>query len=608
MNRTELTQIIKPVAPIHYWFPSDEDKHLFFQSIREHKSHRAYVQEIKEEAQRLERLPVMELPFSLFQLFSETGSRKEYETPYFQKRRCLNTFAIMTLLEPDKKEHLVSLQEVIWSICNEHTWCLPAHFPEVSEKSESLQIRVDKEPIDLFAAETAFALAEIAVLLRSELEPKIRMRIEEEVRKRVLQPFYHHTYHWEKADHNWAAVCAGSIGSAAIYMVDDHEELSVILERVLYAMDAYLSGFHDDGACLEGYGYWQYGFGFFVYFADLLKKKTNGKIDLMQSEKVHQIALFQQKIFLTSNRIVNFSDSLASGKVWIGLTHYLRQSFPDIDLPKEEWRASYMDDHCSRWAPAIREILWLREDFEGMSWTAKSYLLEQAQWFVSRYQMEGEMYAFATKGGHNDEPHNHNDIGQWIVASDDDVFLSDIGSGEYTKRYFSDDRYLNLCTGSQGHSVPIIDGQYQCAGALYRASSFRVKKNERRDQIELFYAGAYEVDGLRELTRSFTWMKEGLPILLVEDAFFAERKISFIDRFITPLQTTQKEPGNVVLKGKKQQLRIVYDEHQLTVKEKVLTYSNHFAKEEQVLALDFHLNNPTERGNIKFTCLFEEKG
>lgn len=62
-------------------------------------------------------------------------------------------------------------------------------------------------------------------------------------------------------------------------------------------MDYYLQGFGPDGACLEGLGYWNYGFGYFVYYADLLRKRTRGEMDWFRAEKVGRIALFQQKGF-----------------------------------------------------------------------------------------------------------------------------------------------------------------------------------------------------------------------------------------------------------------------------------------------------------------------
>ncbi|MCK0472963.1 heparinase II/III family protein [Halalkalibacter sp. APA_J-10(15)] len=609
MKYEEMMSKLHSYAPIENWFSSHEGKERFFQQIQIEKTYQTILEEVKMETVRLRSSEIPDLPYSLFKLFSQTGSRKEYEAAYFERRRRLNTFALMVLIEPKNEENLANLHEIIWYICNEYSWCLPAHMSNDDESSRRIQEdKPEMREIDLFASETAFALTEIAVLLEPSLDPLIRKRIKEEVRRRVLQPFYYYSYHWEQADHNWAAVCAGSIGAVAIYSHGDDHEFATILTKVMKAMESYLSGFYDDGACLEGYGYWQYGFGFYVYFADLLKKKTAGQIDLLQSEKVHQIALFQQKAFLTGNRTVRFSDSVATGNVWLGLTHYLNQRFSDVDIPKKEWGAKYTDDHCSRWAPAIREILWLQADVKGKPWLPQSYYLEKTQWFVSRYEVNEELYAFATKGGHNDEPHNHNDVGQFILACDEDIFLTDLGSGEYTKRYFSKERYSYLCNGSHGHSVPIVNGHHQKAGSPYRTSSFHVVENEQCDEVGMEYADAYGLDYVRQLERSFKWEKTYSPALIIEDMYSADRPVSFVSRFMTQIQKIKKVVGAVLLVGNEQCLRITYDEQLIQVQENVLTFSNHFGEEEQVVALDFTVRRPMDEAHIHFECRFEKKG
>ena len=71
------------------------------------------------------------------------------------------------------------------------------------------------------------------------------------------------------------------------------------------------------------------------------------------------------------------------------------------------------------------------------------------------------------------EPHNHNDVGSFLYYIGDEEIISDLGAGEYTKKYFGPERYEILCNSSRGHSVPVIEGKYQCAGREYGAESFR---------------------------------------------------------------------------------------------------------------------------------------
>src|SRR5699024_1504072 len=140
---------------------------------------------------------------------------------------------------------------------NEYSWCLPAHLNGSPEMERQQDYSLTRQPrqytIDLFAAETAFSLSEILQLTQNFLDPFLCKRITEEIYERVFWPYINQApFYWETVTHNWASVCAGSIGSAALHMIQNRDELAVILKRVLKSFECYLDGFNDDGACLEG--------------------------------------------------------------------------------------------------------------------------------------------------------------------------------------------------------------------------------------------------------------------------------------------------------------------------------------------------------------------
>ena len=56
-----------------------------------------------------------------------------------------------------------------------------------------------------------------------------------------------------------------------------------------------------------------------------------------------------------------------------------------------------------------------------------------------------------------------------MCAVNGDMLLTDLGRGEYTREYFGPNRYALLCNGSQGHSVPIVEGRCQSPGAEHFA-------------------------------------------------------------------------------------------------------------------------------------------
>ncbi|KQN96186.1 heparinase II/III family protein [Paenibacillus sp. Leaf72] len=598
--------------------------------LRQSEVQRPLVEEIRAEAQRQLVSEEPELSESLFRMYGETGERLPYERVYFQKRRRLNSFALMSLIEPEEAPYLEALQAALWSICEERTWCLPAHLGGAEQQT----------PIDLFAAETGFALSEISVLLGSRLPEELHLRIREEVEKRLFQPFLTEgPYFWENAEHNWAAVCAGSIGAAALHLMDDRERLEAVLSRVLAAMDCFLDGYGEDGACAEGYSYWQYGFGFYVYIAQLLKAATDGAIDLFRSAKVQEIAMFQQKCFTGGRSIVNFSDAPSESGIFMGLSSYLHQEFPAVALPHASLRDSYTGDHCARWAPAVRNLLWWAESAnatatatrttaatnsesaEGRSdsesaaalWPTESFYLENVQWLLSRYvATDGATYSFAAKGGHNAEPHNHNDVGQFVMHADGEAYLADLGSGEYTADYFGPQRYTIWCNGSHGHSVPIIGSARQREGADARAVVVQAATSAELDVLELEMQAAYgEEAGLALLGRRFEWNKKGaLPVLTIRNRYrFREEVVGgreIIERFVAWQMPEAGEAGGVVVLQGRKRLTIAFDAKQWRQVVTQRSDMDHFGRERQWYTLDFHhLEAGTAAVDSEFVFRFE---
>jgi hypothetical protein len=67
----------------------------------------------------------------------------------------------------------------------------------------------------------------------------------------------------------------------------------------------------------------------------------------------------------------------------------------------------------------------------------------------------------SVKAGHNDEQHNHNDIGSFLLHAAGENVLTDPGRGLYSRDYFRARHYENVFANSSGHSVPRIDGALQ---------------------------------------------------------------------------------------------------------------------------------------------------
>ena len=572
------------VSPSRELYAPEEEWKAFWTSFGASDAFRLDRQEILSEADRLRHAPIPELGYSLFVHLYRHGTRLEYEQAYFERRRMLNTFALLALWQPEREDYAAKLIEVLWAICGEVTWCVPAH---VNEEQPL-------HAIDLFSAETGFTFAELLVLFGDRLPPLVRSYMQHLVRERLFVPFLTHgPYHWESMENNWSSVCGGSIGSAALLLLEDGDELDAILKKVEGCMDTYLGSFGEDGACREGIGYWNYGFGYFTFYADLLRRRSGGSRDLFRAEKIGRIAEFQQKIYLSGSAVANFSDSHAHVRAHLGLSRYLAAEYPGVQAPPDSLRADFREDHCSRWAHAFRNLFWRGRSAAGADWPSAGFFLEDAQWLVSRAASPLGICGFAAKGGHNDESHNHNDLGHFLLAGEGRPFLADLGSGEYTKSYFGPARYEIACTGSQGHSVPILNGRLQAAGpeSIARVLEASVGPDNGEDRLVLELADAYPAGTVRSFTRRFVWSKGDLPQLAVSDRFQpdGEEPLAVTERFVTWIQPVPAGRGRYLLNdGGRLAVEIRFDPAAFVPEITERIHRGHGGRNESWYTLDFH--------------------
>ena len=485
--------------------------------------------------------PLYAIPFSVFRRFEDDGDRTQFEFDpekgYFTVRGHLESKVIGAWLYPEREDILVALQDTIWAICDEYTWSLPACLSGNEALRANLQ--EDSYTVDLFAAETADTLAEALMLLGDRLDPIVIKRVQRELKKRVIDRFETGNFHWLNGRSNWAAVCGGSIGMACMCEIDDNERLGRLLEKVMISMRSFVDSFSDDGACLEGSGYWSYGFGYFSCFADTLYKRTGGEINLFAEPRIHDIALFPQKCCFYGNRGVSFSDSGSSMSLNLGLTHMLSHHYSDMFVPEGVRLVCGIGiGGCHRFARTIRDALWAPDGEIKRTPPESCYMLPAAQWYIASGK---DNVGVAAKGGHNAEPHNHNDIGNFLIYKNGVEIISDLGSGEYTKKYFSRERYQLANCGSQGHCVPVIGGLYQHEGAQYRAADFSIDESGVRMDI----APAYGLGDGNSVIREIRFDKDAGQLTVSDSFSLSEAPKDIIERFVSRIQPKQTDDGVV---------------------------------------------------------------
>lgn len=486
--------------------------------------HRAQVAAIAAES-----LPIADLPEELYGEFERTGDRGAFESRYFRRRRGLTALALTALLEPEAGT--AELAAMISAICDEPYWAVPAHVAR-----DGLDPR---ETIDLFAAETGSALAEITALLGDRLPEALARRVRAEVINRVIEPYERHTYWWEDSPNNWAAVCAGSVALAAV-QVCDPERVRALLPRLRASLRRSLDGYGDDGVCIEGYGYWRYGFGYYLVAVEALDVAF-GPDPADEPARAAEAARWPLRAFLSGQVLVPFADTWLEGSADAGLLAGAERRYGGVGVPEPALVDPEPVDECGRWALALRSLTWaaaagpvepVRDD--------RPRWYPDAQWLVVPEGAHSPI-GFAARAGHNGEPHNHNDLGSVVVARGGRMLVADAGRGVYDREYFGPTRYGNPAAGSQGHSVPMLDGVVQADGAAARAEVLRVGLDDDGGEVlEIDLTAAYPHPDLVRLVRRVEHRGE---VVVVTDVLTATAPIALTQRFVTLVEPAVTDRG-----------------------------------------------------------------
>lgn len=488
------------------------------------------------------------LPFSQYRRFADEGDRLGYEELYFRRRAHVTALAAEQLV--DAAADTAALADALWSVCDEYTWALPAHETHATALGRGMD-----QCLDLFAALTAHLLAETVRLAGDRLDPRVTARVTAAVEHRVLTLLADDDRRlpWEDQPHNWAAVCGGAAGLAALALWEPGPRLDRLLSRVRGSMRGYLSGFADDGGCAEGVGYWAFGFAHFVYFAEELRERTGD--DLLDDPKVRAVAGFPAAVHLGDGLFPAFSDAEERPALPAGLAHRLAARL-GVQLPPVPRATALPRD----WGDLSRTLRWgtspppdpAADGARALGARRGTRRLADLEWVVDR----GEGRAFAAKGGHNAEPHNHNDLGHFMLCAAGEALLTDLGAGEYRKGSFDDaTRYGFLHNSSLGHSVPVVAARPQSAGRRHAARALRYEPVADGVDYALDLTAGYDVPGLTALRRGFCWRRATGQLVLTDEVVLG-RGMPLDEVFISRLRPAIGPDGTVLWHGRRAAARL----------------------------------------------------
>lgn len=485
--------------------------------------------------------------------FEISGNRLAQETPHYARRRALLTLFLGELAE-DRGRFLPDLTDGLFAVCEETFWGLSAHCP-----NGVWPPCVGEEYIDLFAAETAELLAVILHVLGDRLSafcPSVAARVEHELRRRIVVPYLAHEDWWWMGYHgvrvnNWLPWIAQNLLTVYLTLDVDATVRDRAVRKSMTEIDRYYASLPDDGGCDEGADYWtKAGANLFMY-CDLLYRVSDGAINLFGDAKLKRIGMYSVATYITGVRFANFADSMGLRQgieqLYAVYGFGLRTGTEALCRLASSLKRSQMEKGITIRGYSAKHLLWsliyeadilatppLDPPSFALLPDLQNAFLRQGTWYL------------AAKGGHNDEGHNHNDVGSFMVFEQNTPVLVDPGIGAYTRQTFSEERYSLAGTQSAYHNVPLIGGEMQGFGASFKADRFHAQAG----RVEIDFASAYPASaGVSQVARTLTLTENGVTMT---DRFVCDGSID--EHFMTPLSV--EAAGDTAVLGGRYRLRV----------------------------------------------------
>ena len=433
----------------------------------------------------------------MYASFVRTGSRRDCENPYFERRRRLCS-AVLHVCLTGETTLLPDVEDGVLLLCEETSWAISAHLGLTREHPFPDDANT---VLDLFAAQTGMILSFTAQLLDGLLHPDLHARIQREVERRMLTHFMENNGEWwmgyvRKDLNNWTPWIISNVLMAANVW---HFGGAALIERACMMLDRWLNVVPEDGGCDEGAGYWNMAGGAFLDCLMALESLCGA--DLWQDGKVRRMMAYPELVYLGKGWFANFADCDARPYISGERLQYAGEKTGNpalVRMGAEMWGSPLKElndtPHLSR---VLMRIFARPTQVENTAVGPKDVYLPDLQ---VRLVQRGGMIA-AMKGGHNDESHNHNDVGSFLIMANGDMQLVDAGNMVYTAKTFSGRRYELWNCRADYHNVPIIGGCEQQPGRQYAAKNVE----KLPDGMALDMAAAYPAEaGVQTCTRRMT--------------------------------------------------------------------------------------------------------
>ena len=538
-NRARVDEIAA-MLPLNPRCPGAEidDRAAWERISRERPSKR-----VMHEAEKVLAQPMSPWDRAAYDRFRKFGDRRSFETPFFARLGEFTTLVLAECLE-NKGRFIARISDYIEAMCNEPTWVVPMHDLEQGTLHGA-------EKGDIFSCRKALEMATACAWLGSRLDPELVARVEKEIHRRILSPFYAdmrledgtsgaaYRNHWVNIRNNWIAVCGGCTLATVFIIEKDRRIRAEAAEFVERLYPRFRHAYDEDGYCTEGVGYWNFGFGNALELGFTIFEATDGRWDFLSENGGRDMAKYGIACQVEKGRSAWFADG--GGAPFPDLLWMIAGRWPDLVpdsmLAPPETGGSQFDSRGG-WRPNLYRTAFTAFGAKPKGTAADALPVRSwyphAQVLIGRPEHDSARSPFsvALKGGNNDEAHNHNDLGSYVVLYGGVEMAGDPGGEIYTARTFSDRRYDSKMINSYGHPVPVIDGRLQTTGRAASAKVIRTAFTDKADSLILDLSLAYVCPALERMERHFTYNRAAPSFMVADHAEFSS-SVEFETPFVT---------------------------------------------------------------------------
>ncbi|MEI6865248.1 hypothetical protein [Flavicella sp.] len=480
---------------------------------------------IKVALSKFEKKPEVPITDSIYRLANKQGNRGIYKPRYYRTMDRLEHYILAECLE-NKGRFLPQINIYSHAILDMKSWLHPNH-----DDNDNGVLEGRRVSIDLGARKFGSVLALAEVLLGNKLEKGLSDEITTQLQWRIIDSYLKScetldkNNKWIKSTSNWNSVCTSGSVFVSISIAKTEKERIGAIGSALNSMKYYLSGFSTDGYCSEGLGYWGYGFGHYLYLAQIIYDYTDGNINLFEADnplKLKNIGNFPEKFEIQNGRCAPFADGVSSISKKGSNFAYVLSAKKYGAIKPTELRLEEAVEQLISWSDPESFTFKKNTDKEKLEFPDYSYF-EDFGMVISRGKQKVP-FSIAIKAGHNAENHNHSDVGTYTIVLNKDIMTGDIGAPSYIAGSFSP---KNKARSSWGHPVPRIDGTLQSNGKEFLGNIISSEFTKTNDKVIMDLKWAYKLAALKSLVRTMENDKSGEGTITIQDSFSATKPVEF---------------------------------------------------------------------------------